>query len=125
MNEGKKILIVDDDEELHILYGLYLRGESFHILKAFNGQEALDVMEKELPDLIVLDMIMPVLDGEEFLKKMHHDPRFKGIPVIIASVNEKIPHKMFEIANIYTTLKKPFTIEILVNKIHEVFSHKQ
>lgn len=122
--EGKKILIVDDDEELHILYGLYLRGESFQILKAYNGKEAFDVMNKEMPDLIVLDMIMPVMDGEEFLKKLHHEPRFKEIPIIIASVNEKIPARMFEIANIYTTLKKPFTIEILVNKIREAFSQK-
>ncbi len=122
--EGKKILIVDDDEELHILYGLYLRGESFQILKAYNGKEAFDVMNKETPDLIVLDMIMPVMDGEEFLKKLHHEPRFKEIPIIIASVNEKIPARMFEIANIYTTLKKPFTIEILVNKIREAFSQK-
>ncbi len=122
--EGKKILIVDDDEELHILYGLYLRGESFQISKAFNGKEAFEVMSKEMPDLIVLDMIMPVMDGEEFLKKLHHEPRFKEIPIIIASVNEKIPARMFEIANIYTTLKKPFTIETLVNKIREAFSQK-
>ena len=123
--EGKKILIVDDDEELHILYGLYLRGESFQILKAYNGKEAFDVMNKEMPDLIVLYMIMPVMDGEEFLKKLHHESRFKEIPIIIASVNEKIPARMFEIANIYTTLKKPFTIETLVNKIREVFSQKK
>ncbi len=125
MLEGKKILIVDDDEELHILYGLYLRGESFQILKAYNGKEALEIMNKEMPDLIVLDMIMPVMDGEEFLKKLHHEPRFKEVPIIIASVNEKIPAKMFEIANIYTALRKPFTIDILINKIREVFSHKR
>lgn len=123
--EGKKILIVDDDEELHILYGLYLRGESFQIQKAYNGREAFEVMDKETPDLIVLDMIMPVMDGEEFLKKLHHEPRFKEIPIIIASVNEKIPARMFEIANIYATLKKPFTIETLVNKIREAFSQKK
>jgi DNA-binding response OmpR family regulator len=119
----KKILIVDDDEELHILYGLYLRGESFQIFKAFNGQEALEAVAREAPDLIVLDMIMPVMDGEEFLIKLRNENKVKEIPVIIASVNEKIPQKILDLGNIYSTLKKPFTIETLVKRIQEVFAH--
>ena len=120
----KKILIVDDDEDLHTLYGLYLQGQSFHILRAFNGKEALELVEKEKPDLIVLDMIMPVMDGEEFFTKLRMDKKIKDIPVIIASVNEKIPAKLFEMGNIYTTLKKPFTIETLVGKIQEALAKK-
>ena len=122
--QGKKILIVEDDEELQILYGLYLRGESFQILRAYNGADALKSIHKEKPDLIVLDMIMPVMDGEEFLKELHAETNFKDIPIIIASVNDKIPQKMFELGNICTTLRKPFSIETLVGKINDVFSHK-
>jgi len=122
MNE-KKILIVDDDDELHILYSMYLRSESYQILKAFNGQEALEVLRTEKPDLIVLDMIMPIMDGESFLAKMSHDKSIKDIPVIIASVNDKIPQKVMNMPNIYTTFKKPFTIETLLEKIREVFAH--
>ena len=118
-----KILIVDDDEDLHTLYSLYLQGESFQIVKAYNGQEALEAVEKEKPDLIVLDMIMPVMDGEEFFIKLR--ARNKELPVIIASVNEKIPAKLFELGNIYTTLKKPFTIETLVTKIQEALAKKK
>lgn len=114
-----KILIVDDDEDLQTLYGLYLQGESFQILRALNGKQALEVVEKERPDLIVLDMIMPVMDGEEFFIKLRSERKITDIPVIIASVNEKISPKLFELGNIYTTLKKPFTIETLVGKIRE------
>lgn len=121
----RKILIVDDDEDLHTLYGLYLQGESFQIVRAFNGKEALEVVEKEKPDLIVLDMIMPVMDGEEFLTKLRTEKKIKDIPVIIASVNEKIPPKLIELGNVYTTLKKPFTIETLVTKIQEALSIKK
>ncbi len=118
-----KILIVDDDEDLQTLYGLYLQGESFQILRAMNGKQALEVVEKERPDLIVLDMIMPVMDGEEFFTKLRAEKKITDIPVIIASVNEKISPKLFELGNIYTTLKKPFTIETLVGKIREALSN--
>ena len=116
-----KILIVDDDEDLHTLYGLYLQSESFEIARAFNGQQALDMVEKENPDLIVLDMIMPVMDGEEFFIKLRTEKKMQ-VPVIIASVNEKIPQKLFDLGNIYTTLKKPFTIETLIGKIREALA---
>ena len=119
----KKILIVDDDEDLHTLYGLYLRGENFTVMRAYNGKEGFEKIEKETPDLIVLDMIMPVMDGEEFFVKLRSDKRFTDIPVIIASVNEKIPQKLFDLGNIYTTLRKPFTIETLIEKIQEALAH--
>lgn len=115
---ASKILIVDDDEDLHTLYGLYLQGESFQVARAFNGQQALEAVEREHPDLIVLDMIMPVMDGEEFFTKLRTEKKDKT-PVIIASVNDKIPQKLFDLGDIFTTLKKPFTIETLVGKIHE------
>ena len=121
---GQTILIVDDDEDLHTLYTLYLQGESFHIQRAYNGKEALDLIEKHKPDLIVLDMIMPVMDGEEFFVKLRTEKKIKDIPVIIASVNDKIPPKLFELGNIYTTLKKPFTIETLVGKIQEALAKR-
>ena len=119
-----KIMIVDDDEDLHTLYGLYLQGESFQIARAFNGREALDALEKEKPDLIVLDMIMPVMDGEEFFIKLRTEKK-SSIPVIIASVNEKIPQKLFDLGNIYATLKKPFTIETLIAQIQQALSKKK
>lgn len=119
------VLIVDDDEDLHTLYSLYLQGESIRILRAFNGQEGLALLEREHPDLIVLDMIMPVMDGEEFFIKMRTERNIKDIPVIIASVNEKISPRLYELGNIYTTLKKPFTIETLVGKIQEALKARR
>ncbi len=116
-----KILIVDDDEDLHTLYGLYLQGESFEVARAYNGKQALEVVDKERPDLIVLDMIMPVMDGEEFFIKLRTEKK-NNVPVIIASVNEKIPQKLFDLGNVFTTLKKPFTIETLIEKIREALA---
>ncbi len=66
-------------------------------------------------------MIMPVMDGEEFFMKLRTEKNIHT-PVIIASVNEKIPQKLFDLGNIYTTLKKPFTIETLIEKIREALA---
>lgn len=117
-----KIMVIDDDEDLHTLYGLYLQGESFQIIQAYNGKQALEMLESEKPELIVLDMIMPVMDGEEFFKKLRTEKNITDIPVIIASVNEKIPQGMQELGNIHAVLKKPFTIETLISEVHSALS---
>ena len=119
---GRKIMVVDDDEDLHTLYGLYLQGEDFQMIPAYNGKQALELLDQERPDLIVLDMIMPVMDGEEFLVKLRTEKKIQDIPVIIASVNEKVPQKLLDLGNISAALKKPFTIETLVTKVREALS---
>jgi two-component system, OmpR family, alkaline phosphatase synthesis response regulator PhoP len=118
----RKIMVVDDDEDLHTLYSLYLQGEDFQMIPAFNGKQALELLDIEKPDLIVLDMIMPVMDGEEFFIKLRTEKKIQDIPVIIASVNEKIPQKLLDLGNVHSVLKKPFTIETLISKVREALS---
>ena len=120
-----RILIVDDDEDLHILYSLYLQGQSMTVFQAFNGEEGLKILEKEKPDLVVLDMIMPIMDGEEFLNKLCLEKKILHIPVIIASVNEKIPERLLKLGPVYATLKKPFTIDILVAKVNQALKRSE
>lgn len=112
-----KIMIVEDDEDLHTLYGLYLQGQDYEILRAYNGQEAFELLEKERPAVIILDMIMPVMDGEEFYVRLRAEKKILDIPVIIASVNDKISPKILNLGKVYAVLKKPFSIEVLVQHI--------
>lgn len=113
----KKILIVEDDTDFQDIYALYLQGEDFQVLKAFNGKEGLEILGKETPDLIILDFIMPVMDGEEFYTLLRAQEKWKKIPVIVATVNEKIPPKIMEIGGITGNLRKPFDIEELLKMI--------
>lgn len=113
----KKILIVEDDEDLHLLYRLFLQGESYRILQARNGKEGLELALREKPDLILLDMIMPVMDGEEFIKKLRFEEKIFDVPIIIASVNDKIAPSLIEKGKVRSVLKKPFPIEVLLREI--------
>jgi DNA-binding response OmpR family regulator len=114
---SKKILIVEDDSDFQDIYQLYLQGESFQVLAALNGKEAMEVLEKETPDLIILDLIMPVMDGEEFYGWLRAQEKWRHIPVIIASVNEKTPKGIADLGGIAGSLKKPFEIDVLIGMI--------
>jgi DNA-binding response OmpR family regulator len=114
---SKKILIVEDDSDFQDIYQLYLKGESFQVLTSMNGKEAMAVLEKETPDLIILDLIMPVMDGEEFYLWLRSQEKWRHIPVIVASVNEKTPPRMADLGGIAGSLKKPFEIDVLIGMI--------
>jgi len=116
----KKILIVEDDSDFQDIYALYLQGASFEVLRAGNGREGLDRLERDTPDLIILDLIMPVMDGEEFYVQLRAREKWRRIPVIIASVNDKLPRRIVELGGVAETLRKPFDVDILVRKIQDL-----
>lgn len=84
----KKILIVEDDITIHDLISEILKNEQYNILNAYSGTEALMITEKEKLDLILLDLMLPGLDGEEIIK------RVKGIPIIVISAKTAIEDKV-------------------------------
>ncbi len=78
-----KILVVDDDQHLRELYKEELEEEGYKVLVASSGQEALEIFEKESPDIVTLDILMPGMDGIEVLRKMKEkDPK---LPVIMCT----------------------------------------
>jgi len=78
----KKILIVDDEPEIVRLLGLRLMNSGYRVLKAYDGAEAVKVAKKELPDLIMLDILMPEIDGSKTASLLKEDPKTKDIPII-------------------------------------------
>jgi len=81
-----KILIAEDEEGLRELYRLRFELESFNVIFAKNGEEALKKIKKEKPDLVLLDIMMPKKSGIDVLKELRKDPTNKKIPVVILSV---------------------------------------
>lgn len=80
-----KILIIEDDKFLRELIARKLTGENFEIAEAVDGENGLKMVKEEKPDLILLDLILPGIDGFEVLAKMKEDPALASIPVIILS----------------------------------------
>lgn len=85
MPETKKILIVEDDKFLSLVLKGRLEKEGVGVIQAFDGKEALDVLKKDIPDLILLDLIMPNMSGFEFLEILRQDPQYRTIPVVVIS----------------------------------------
>jgi len=79
---SKKVLIVDDDSLIVRMYERKLSKEGFTVLLAADGEAGLKVLETETPDIILLDVLMPKLNGWETLKKIKENPKTKDIPVI-------------------------------------------
>ena len=77
------ILVVDDDSDTLTLIGITLQRRNFEILKAQGGQQALDLLKHEKPDLVVLDVMMPEMDGYEVCRRIKADPRTAHLPVIM------------------------------------------
>lgn len=83
MGEGKKILIVDDDLTLREMYEERLKFDGYQVVGASDGEDALEKVKKEVPDLILLDVMMPKLNGIDTMKKLREDNQTKHIPIII------------------------------------------
>lgn len=83
MANGKKVLIVEDDNMICTMYKTKLEQDGFSVLLADNGSKGLEVAMSEVPDIIMLDVIIPQLDGFSVLEKIKEDEKTKNIPVIM------------------------------------------
>ncbi|MBF0519692.1 MAG: response regulator [Nitrospirae bacterium] len=78
-----KVLIVDDDQHLRMLYQAELEDEQYEVFIASSGKEALEFFEKEIPDIVTLDILMPGMDGIEVLRRMKE--KKPNLPVIMST----------------------------------------
>ena len=83
MEEGKVILLVDDDLTLREMYDERLKAEGFEIIQASNGEEAINKAQDSKPNVILLDIMMPKVNGFDVLKELKSNDELKDIPVII------------------------------------------
>ncbi len=81
--EGKKVLVIEDDRFLVKAYEAKLKGEGFSVSVAHDGEEGIAKIEAEKPDIILLDLIMPRMDGFDVLEEMQKHKEWKKIPVLI------------------------------------------
>lgn len=80
-----KILIVEDEASLNDAYGIILKRQKHEVTQVYNGQEALEAVKKDIPDLILLDLRMPKMDGVEFLKNLEAIKNYPDTKIIVFS----------------------------------------
>jgi PAS domain S-box-containing protein len=84
----RRILVVEDDPDARTVLQEYLEAAGMTVVLAENGHEGQERLREEIPDAILLDLVMPVMDGTTFLKRLHEEKRYRGIPVIICTGKE-------------------------------------
>ena len=93
MTSKTKIMVVEDDLDEAKLIKMVLEGEGYEAVCAFNGKEALEKLESDKPALIVLDVMMPEMDGFSFCSKVRSSPEYENIPVIMLTGVAKRIHE--------------------------------
>ena len=122
----QKVLVVDDEPDVASLLALMLKSQGYNVLTAGDGQEALEKARAEKPDLIVLDVMLPKLDGYKVARMLKFDEKFSHIPIIMltAKIQEKDRKTGLETgADAYVT--KPFDTAQLLEKVKEILSEKK
>lgn len=120
MENQKTVLVVEDDIALQEAFKLKLeKDESIRVLTAMTGEEALAMLEKESPDLVTLDILLPKINGIEVLRAMRADPRLKDVSVLVISVSggNEIMKEALELGIVDFLIKSDYKIDDLIKKI--------
>lgn len=115
---GRKVLVIDDEPGIIEIVEANLEGDGFEVISASNGKEGLEKIKSEQPELVVLDVMMPEMDGWEVLRSLEKDETTAGLPVIMLTAKAADEDYIFgleEGAVEYIT--KPFLPQELVNRI--------
>ena len=115
------VLVVDDDPDILEALSEILEAEGFEIRRARNGKEALERLEPEPPQLILLDLMMPVMDGWEFAQRMRQKPNAAKIPLIVLSADRNVGSKATDIGAV-GHLAKPFELNDLLDMVRRSLS---
>ena len=121
--ESKSILLVDDDPAIRKILSQSFEMEGFVIYQASDGEEALEVIDSSLPDLVILDVMMPKMNGFEVLKSVRGSPKTEDLPVVMLtarSSQEDVWEGWREGVDYYMT--KPFDIEELLRFVDRIFT---
>jgi len=122
MNKGKILVVDDENYILHIL-DFSLGAEGYEVITAEDGEEAVRKVKEERPDLVVLDVMMPKMDGFEACRMIKRDAELSGTPVILLSAKARdVDQKQGYEAGADDYITKPFSPRKLVEKINSILA---
>jgi len=123
--DGKRILLVEDEAQLVEMVKMRLEASGYEVISARDGQEALDKARKDNPNLIILDLMLPKIDGYKVCRMLKFDEKYKSIPIIMFSARAQEQDRQMGMqvgADAY--ISKPFEPKALIEKIEELLGKK-
>ena len=121
---SEKILVIDDDPTSNTMVGFLLKSHGYNVVLACDGQEGLEKANQEKPDLIVLDIMMPKMDGYTFLRKLKQTNLLAIPPVIVLTSKDKMEDS-FRIEGVFDYFVKPLDTQKLLKRVQECFESKK
>ncbi len=124
--QSKRIVYVEDEEEMIDLVRLIMARRGFEVIGANGGRVGLDIIRQNLPDLVLLDLMMPDIDGWDVYQQMKADETTRDIPVIVVTAKAQSIDKVLglHIAKVDDYVSKPFSPQELAESIEKVLSRR-
>jgi CheY-like chemotaxis protein len=121
VNPDRVVLVVEDDESIRKVIIDVLHDHGFRVVTAANGAEALDQLEATRPDVMVLDLLMPVMHGWDFMESYAERTGGMVIPIVVVSVNPALP-RSFDRFGVRSVIGKPFKVDDLLQQVERAAS---
>ncbi len=122
---NKKILIIDDEADILRLVSLRLKKLGYDILTANNGKDGLDSIRTNKPDLILLDLILPVISGEKICRQIKKDEELKHIPIILFTASDVSVADTAQGLGAEDYIAKPFDPQKLAEKVEKILTAQE
>ena len=125
--QSKRLVYIEDEEEMIDLVRLILSRRGYEVLGANGGREGLDLVRRELPDLVLLDLMMPDMDGWDVYQQMKSEERTRDIPVIVVTAKAQSIDKVLglHIAKVEDYISKPFSPQELLDSVEKVLAKRR
>lgn len=118
-----KVLIVDDEQDVLKVLKARVESKGYQVVTAVDGVKALEILKTEIPDLIISDVLMPVMDGFQLYKELKQNPKTAKIPVLILTARGKM-EDTFRVIGVDEFISKPFVTEDFLKKVSKLIDLK-
>ncbi|HOD12042.1 MAG TPA: response regulator [Candidatus Omnitrophota bacterium] len=123
MERKKTILFVEDESDLRMLVAEELSGLGYHVMEADDGEEAMACFEKVIPDLIITDIVMPKMHGDELVRAVRALDQGKKIPIIVVSAYAPKEKALSGFEGV-SIIEKPFSVDQLLSMVQDLLAEK-
>ncbi len=120
MSGSKKILIVDDEQDIVETLKFMLEAQGYECFCAYDGENGLNMAKELIPDLMILDVMMPKINGYKISRLLKYDNKYKDIPIIMITARSQEEDKVIgQETGVNEYITKPFELDEVINKVNE------